>query len=148
MAAGWISRGGSSSLPFLSMAAAQPRGGDAVLLPVVQGWLKAAAEAEAHAATEERGAAQRFSDVQYYFSCYIISVAELKISSKLFQWLLGIGEEVASSMGSFMKMMRLVLGDGCATHSEGDGFLRPCRNCILIPSFWVFAEFLQATSLF
>ena len=61
--------GGGSSLPFLSMAAAQPRGGDAVLLPVVQGWLKAAAEAEAHAATEERGAAQRFSDVQYYFSC-------------------------------------------------------------------------------
>ena len=64
-----LSRGGGSSLPFLSMAAAQPRGGDAVLLPVVQGWLEAAAEAEAHAAAEERGAAQRFSDVQYYFSC-------------------------------------------------------------------------------
>ena len=55
---------------------------------------------------------------------------------------------MASSMGSFMKMMRLVLGDGCATHSEGDEFLRPYPNCILIPSFWVFAEFLQATSLF
>jgi len=70
MAAGRISRGGGSSLPFLSMAAAQPRGGDAVLLPVVQGWLEAAAEAEAHAAAEERGAAQRFSDV---YSLYIIT---------------------------------------------------------------------------
>ena len=65
-----LSRGGGSSLPFLSMAAAQPRGGDAMLLPVVQGRLEAAAEAEAHAAAEEeRGAAQRFSDAQYYFSC-------------------------------------------------------------------------------
>ena len=53
------------------MAAAQPRGGDAVLLPVVQGRLEAAAEAEAHATSEEeRGAAQRFSDV---YSLYIIT---------------------------------------------------------------------------
>jgi len=59
-----------------------------------------------------------------------------------------IGEEAAIIMGSFMKLMRLALGDRCATHGEGDEFLRPCPNCILIPSFWVFAEFLQATSLF
>ena len=45
-------------------------------------------------------------------------------------------------MGSFKKLMRLVLGDGCATHGEGDEFLR-CPNCIMIPSLWVFyAEFL------
>ena len=55
---------------------------------------------------------------------------------------------MASSMGSFMKMMRLVLGYGFATHGETDEFLHPCPNCILITSFWVFAIFLQATSLF
>jgi len=49
------------------MAAAQPRGGNAVLLPVVQGRL----EAEAHTTSEEeRGAAHRFSDV---YSLYIIT---------------------------------------------------------------------------
>jgi len=66
-----------------------------------------------------------------------------------FQWLQGIGEEAAIGMGSFMKLMRLVLGDGCATHGEDDEFLRPCANCILIPSFWFFcAEFLLVMSLF